>query len=175
MSRQILKNSAGIFPAVLVNYEALAVIVAVAILVTTGGGELLRGKGNAAEHLAGIFRTARCIAALFDGNGVIQYGNNNLGVSLQPNDGKLPQSYIKPALLTATGKGIVKQGADAGGNLNHIRITALAYIFDLTAENHRVQHLNYCGGTIGGAAGFSIAFSQTGIAAENVGTAVLAA
>ena len=75
-------------------------VTAVAVVVTTGWSELRSREGDSAEQLTGIFRAAaRGIAAFLGWNGIVQHGHDQLGIPLQPDNGKLSQRHMEPAVF----------------------------------------------------------------------------
>ena len=78
----------------LLSASLVAVIVGI---VTTHWIELLSREGDPAEHLAGVFCTAGIVTAFLHGDAVLQHRNHQLGIPLQPDDGKLAQSNKEPS------------------------------------------------------------------------------
>lgn len=155
---------------------ALAAVVASFVAVV--GRKLFGGEGNPAEHLAGILGAAAPggVAALLGGNGVVQHRDHQLGVPLQPDNGELSQGDKQPPLPAREHQLLVEDRADALGNLGRDGIAgAFANVPDLGTQHHGVQNLHHGGRPVRRANRVPVGAGQTGIAAEDVGPAVLAA
>ena len=151
-------------------------VTGVILTVAASWTELISRKGNSGEHLTWIFRSTRVVAAFFVRNTVIQYRNNKLCGTLQPDDGKLPQCDKQSALVTGENQLLIEQSANRTGNLaNRFCAAAITDILDFGTKHHGIQHFDYCGRQIGTEAGQSVRTADDGIAAENMGMAVLAA
>jgi hypothetical protein len=146
------------------------------IAVAVPGGEFGCGKGDSAEHFTGIFGAAGGFAAILGGDAVLQYRHHQLGIPLQTDDGELAQSHKQSAFVTGEYQLLVKHAADGPGDLgDHFSAGTVTDILDLGIENHGIQYLHHSGGEIGVKSGWSIHFSQTGIATVDMGPAVFTA
>ena len=114
--------------------------VIVAAIAATGS-ELALREWNAAEHLAGVFAAAGGIAALLGGNAVIQNRHYQLGVPLQADNGKLPQSHQQIAGRTACYQLFVEDTADGCRDLCHPTVSAT--FLEFGAEYHGIQHFHH--------------------------------
>ena len=155
---------------------ARAAVVAASVAVF--GGELLCREGDSTEHLAGILGAAATggITAFLGGDGVIQHRNYQLGIPLQPNDGELAQGDEEPPLPARKHQLLIKDRADALGDLgSHGIAGTFAHIPDFGTQHHGIQHLHNGGRPVGSAQGAPIRVAQRGIAAEDMGTAVFPA
>ena len=122
---------------------------AVVVFIAPCRRKLLGGEGDPGEHLAGILRRgAGGVTAFLGGHGVIENGDDELGVPLQPDDGELAQCHIKPPLAGVHHQLVIKQALDGPRDLDHAAFLGLAGIRHPGAEDHGVQHL-YCGHQIG--------------------------
>ena len=64
--------------------------------------------------------------ALLLGHAVVVNGHEELGVPLQPDDGKLAQAHIDPLPLTAKAQVAAKAGADTGRDLGQFTVAGVA-------------------------------------------------
>ena len=133
------------------------------------------GEGDAAEHFAGVFGAAGVVAAFLGGHGVFHHRHHQLGVPFQTDDGKLAQGHEQTAAITVNHQLLLEELADAVGDLGGVLAVAVADLLDPGAEHHGIQYLHHSGGTVGAGQGQTVGAAQTGVAAENVGVAVLAA
>ena len=103
----------------------------VAVSIAACRHKLLCWEGDTAEHFAWIFCAARCIGALLGGNGIIQYIDDNLCITLQTDNGKLSQGHEEPSVFPSQHQLLVKELADTAGDLCHILAAAIADLLDL--------------------------------------------
>ena len=142
--------------------------------VTSFWRKLGSGEGNAAEHLAWVFRAAGVIAAFLGGNAVIQHGNNKLCIPFQTNDGELTEGDVEFPLFWIETQFFIKHGfyrirrLHGGGFLT----SALANIPYFGTKHHGIQNLYNSSGAIGIAPGYAIGRVELGVASVDVGTAV---
>ena len=119
-------------------------LVTVSLAVTASWGKFFSREGDAAEHLAGVFRAAGVVAAFLHGDTVLQYGNHQLCLPFQPDDGELPQGNKQPSPVAGEHQLFVKQSPDGGRNLaGSFCAAAFADFPDAGTENHGIQHF-YC-------------------------------
>ena len=124
-------------------YEGVWSIAAMLVLIATRGGELLGGEGDPGEHFTGVFRGgAGGVAAFLGGQGVVQDGDDELGVPLQADDGELAQGHIEPPLAGVHHQIPLEKALDGPGDLDHAAFLGLAGIRHPGAEDHGVQHLH---------------------------------
>ena len=152
-------------------------VIVTAAIVTAAGGELPCGEGDPGEHLAGIFCTAGSVAAFFSGDGVVHHRHDQLGIPLQTDNGELTQGHIESAAFAGDDQIVIKHPGDGPGNVQRCIFLALAVadIPDPGAEDHGVKNFYDSCWPVGVAAGRTVCFMQAGIAAIDVGAAVLAA
>ena len=112
-------------------------------MVTAGGRELPGGEGDPGEHLAGIFRKSGVVAAFLGGDGVFQNRHHQLGIPLQPNDGKLTQGHIEPPMVTVWYQFLVEHFLDALGDLNHRLVMAIVTFPNFGTQDHWVQDFHH--------------------------------
>ena len=118
-------------------------ITAMLALIAPRGGELLGGEGDPGEHFAGVFRGgAGGVAAFLGGHGVIENGDDELGVPLQPDDGELAQGHIEPPLGGIHHQFIVEKALDWPRDLDHATFLGLAGLRHPGTQHHGVQHLH---------------------------------
>ena len=122
---------------------AVAAIVFPAVVVAAGGGKLPGGEGNPGENFAGFFRQTRIVAAFFGGQGVIQHRDDQLGIPLQTDDGKLTQSYIKPPVIPGELKRFVEHLLNEFGDLVDGGFVTFLAVPDLGTQNHGIQHFHH--------------------------------
>lgn len=156
---------------------SVLVLTALVLAVAPSGGELGGREGDSAEHFARVFRAAGVVAAFLGGDAVVHHGNDQLGIPLQPDDGKLAQGNEKPSAVRADVQLFVKHSAYAVRHLNGCGFLAAA-IAGVTypgTEDHGIQHFHHGGGAIGVAPGHTVGTVEAGVASVDVGAAVLAA
>ena len=142
-----------------------------------GGGKLLGGEGNAAEHFAGILRGARRVTALSARNGGVQHRHDQLGIPLQPHNGELPQGHKQPPLIAGEYQLLIKQLPNIAGDLYHAGLLAhaVAYFLHLAAEHHGIQHFHHSRGAVDAVNGNAVPAADAGVAGKHMGLAVFAA
>ena len=114
-----------------------------AAVVAACGCKLPGGEGDPGEHLAGIFRKAWIVAAFLGGDGVIQNRYDQLGIPLQPDDGKLAQSHIEPAVIPTQSRRFVEHLLNEVRNLNHGAFLAFVPFPDFGTQNHGIQNFHH--------------------------------
>ena len=78
------KTTAGFSPAVVFYLVLGRLIGAIAVFfIAVARRKPLGWEWNPTEHLAGVFRTTGCVAALLGRNAVIQHRHNQLSIPLQ--------------------------------------------------------------------------------------------
>ena len=122
---------------------AVAAIVIPAVSITACGCELPGGEGDAGEHFAGIFRKPWVVAAFLGWDGVIQHRYDQLGITLQTNDGKLAQSHIEPPVVAIQGQRFVEHLLDKLGDLKHSGVLAFLSLPDFGTQHHGIQHFHH--------------------------------
>ena len=124
---------------------AVAVAILVLIVVAALRGELIGGEWDPAEQFTGILTTARCIAAVLGGQAVVQNWHHKLGIPLQADDGKLTQGHIQTAGVPGYHQFLVKESADAAGDLVHTMVAAVAFatLAHLGGQDHGIQNLHH--------------------------------
>lgn len=109
---------------------ALGVVVLLRCTYCVGWEKFVHGEMDILEDTAGIFLSVAA-GALLVRNAVVVYRNQQLGISLQPHDGELPQGDIDPTIIVSTGEFTVKAAVDKRRDLTQITVA-----FPLAAAVH---------------------------------------
>lgn len=135
MARQTLLAAAA---------KLLGALVVAGNLQGVWGEELLHGKGNVLEQLAGIVAAAAA-GALLVGQAVVVYRDEELAVPLQADDGELAQGYKDPAAVVSHGQLAGEALAHAGGDLADVAVAApvLAAVHQLGVQDDGVHSFYY--------------------------------
>ena len=89
-----------------------------------GREEFIHREFDVAEDFAGIIVVAAA-GALFVRQAVVIDGNEQLGIPLQPDDGKLTKGDKQTLGIPGEAKVTAKASADAGGNLRDFALAAV--------------------------------------------------
>ena len=151
-------------------FAAVVFLGALGFALAALGGELGGGEGDAAEKFAGVFGAARGVAAFLGGDAVVHNGDDQLGVPLQADDGKLAQGHIEFSPVGLEHQVLVKLVFHPLRQLHRAALPgkAVADFPHPGAEDHGVQGFYDGCGAVGKAVG-------PAVAAVDVGPAFLAA
>jgi hypothetical protein len=118
---------------------------AVFLFVAASGIKLGCREGDTTEHFTGIFGAAGIFTAFLIGDAVIQYGNYQLCIPLQPNNRELPQSDKKSSSFAGKHQLFIKHSPYPIGDLHHcFAAGAFTDILHLGTKNHRIQYFHDC-------------------------------
>ncbi len=95
-----------------------------------GREKFFHGEMDILEDTAGIFLFVSA-GALLVWNAIVVHRNQQLGISLQPHNGKLPKGDINPTVIVSAGEFTVKAAVDKRRHLAQIAVT-----FPLAAAIH---------------------------------------
>lgn len=128
-----------------------------------------------AEDLTGVL-VAAAAGALLLRHAVVVHRHEQLGVTLQPDDGELAQSDIDPLALAAAAQLAVEATADAGGYVGQlaVAVVTLAHIHQFHVQDDGVYHFHYSGGQVALADVLLIQTVQRGLGREDLGGALAA-
>ena len=108
------------------------------------GGEGIGREGDLVKEGAGVLGAAAGVgAALLGGDGVVQDRHDQLGRTLQTDDGELAQGDEEPLLVAAQHQIVPEHGLDIRGDGQGAWLTDLHRAYP-APQHHRIQHLHHC-------------------------------
>ena len=140
-----------------------------------GREKLPNGEGHVAEQAAGVLLVAA--AALRLGDAVVIHRDQQLGVPLQPHQGKLAQGHIEPAASAVVEHQLLAEAAgDERRNFRQAALTApgLAAVVHPGVQNDGVHGLHHGGGQVGTHAAGDIQLVNDRVGGKDLGAALAA-